>query len=344
MTREQNQRVGLAADQQHVELCEAADDHQRGRRGDGRTRLADGRVIDHGQRQQGAEQDLHDPEQLGVDAAVHQDKALHAMMLGGVQVRQVVDDHEVEHRGDEHAQQVLETEQHGVAQRTVGPGVGGHQHQDEYGKAVGEGHDDEHRRQQGRVIGLAGDQEAENGTGTGGQDQAPDEGEKAGHGVVLVHLAFHHEPQVHRGDGDESVVEDDVPRKDRLEVVVGHGDDQAVGVTEIEHQNHQAADEQGDGEQRGQTPERLVQGLAEHGADGGHVERAGGGDDQEDGKDVRHAPDDLVVHAGNVVPLVLHIQNRAQGEPDERAQSAEQNPEAGTLAFSFAIVQHLFHG
>ena len=52
-------------------------------------------------------------------------------------------------------------------------------------------------------------------------------------------------------------------------------------------------------------------------ADGGDVEHAGGGDDEEDGEDVRDAPDDLVVHAGDDVAVVLEMQEGAEGRQHE---------------------------
>ena len=57
------------------------------------------------------------------------------MIFGAVQFGQVIDQHEVEHGGDEHAEQVLEPVQHDVAEFPVAAFVGRHQHQDENGQA-----------------------------------------------------------------------------------------------------------------------------------------------------------------------------------------------------------------
>jgi hypothetical protein len=124
-----------------------------------------------------------------------------------------------------------------------------HQHQDEEGEAKGERHDDKHRCHDRGIIGLPCHQEAEDGAGAGGQDQPPD---KRGHACSfgeIIHLAFHHHPQVHADHGHEAGVEHDVPGKDGLEVIVGHRHDQAIRATQVQYQYRQSADQQGNGEQ-----------------------------------------------------------------------------------------------
>ena len=51
------------------------------------------------------------------------------MIFGAVQVGQVIDDGEVEHRSHEHAEQVLQAAQHCIAQRPLVGVEGEHQHQ-----------------------------------------------------------------------------------------------------------------------------------------------------------------------------------------------------------------------
>jgi hypothetical protein len=142
-----------------------------------------------------------------------------------------------------------------------------HQYQDEDGQPERERHDNEHRGQQGCVIGLASHQETKDGAGTGGQDQAPDKCRKACRLGEAVHLSLHHHPQVDGDNDHEADVQEDVPGKDRLEVVVGHGNDQPVRAAQVEYQYREAADQQGYRQQAGQSRQRLVGGLPENGTD-----------------------------------------------------------------------------
>jgi hypothetical protein len=240
-------------------------------------------------------------------------------------------------------EQVLQALYHGIAQGAFGPAVAGHQHQQEDRQPEGEGHDDEHGRQQGGIIGLAGDQEAEDGAGTGGQCQAPDKGHHAHLLGVLVHAPFHHHPQVHADDDHEAGVEEDVPGEDGLEVVVGHGHDQAIGTTQVQHQDGETAHQQGDGQQAGQAGQRLVGRLAEHRADGGDIQRPGCGHDQEHREHMGDAPYDLVVHARDPVAAVLHVVGGSEGDGDDRTQKRQQAIVAGGAALDFTVMHHWFH-
>ena len=88
--------------------------------------------------------------------------------------------------------------------------------------------------------------------------------------------------------------------------------------------------------------EGLVGRLAEDRADRGDVERAGGGDDQEHREDVRRAPDDLVVHPGDVVAVVLHVEGGGQPRQHEQSDNTEQRVKA-RAAVDFPELYLLFH-
>ena len=83
-------------------------------------------------------------------------------------------------------------------------------------------------------IGIAGNQYAEDHSGTRRQNQAPGQREPAGGFDPAMHAPFHGDPEISQRDHHEPGVKDDVPGEDRFEIVVGDGDDQAVGSTEIE--------------------------------------------------------------------------------------------------------------
>jgi hypothetical protein len=99
------------------------------------------------------------------------------------------------------------------------------------------------------------------------------------------------------------------------------GDHQAVGATEVKHDHGEAAADHGQRQQSRQRGARLVELAAEHGAHRGDVEHAGRGHDQEDGEDMRQTPDDLVVHAGDDVAGVLHVERGT--DADRRDQAAD---------------------
>ena len=84
--------------------------------------------------------------------------------------------------------------------------------------------------------------------------------------------------------------------------------------------------------------ERLVELAAEHRGDRGDVERARGGDDQEYREHMRHAPDDPVAHAGDVVAVVLHVPGGAEAGEDQGAEHREQRQVGAAAAFDLAVL------
>ena len=109
---------------------------------------------------------------------------------------------------------------------------------------------------------------------------------------------------------------------------MGHGHQEPVRAPQVEHQDQEPADQERHREQAGQAPQGLVGALAEDGADGGDVERPGGGEDQEHGEDMGRPPHHRIVHAGDPVALVLHVERGQAAEPDDRRQDAEEAPVA----------------
>ena len=108
-----------------------------------------------------------------------------------------------------------------------------------------------------------------------------------------------------------------------------HRDEDAHGPSEVKHENHQTAGEQGDGQNAGEPRVRLVGEPVEDGGDRGDVERARGGDDEEHGEHVRRAPDDLIAHAGDDVAVLFHIERGAKAERQERDMQPDEPPEEG---------------
>ena len=342
LTGNERHGPGLTADDGDIHLGQAAEhDEQRGQHHQG-ARLAEAREQDD-QRDDAAEEYLPDPEHGGVNAAVQQDEAFNSVALGDVQIRQVVDHHEVEHGGDEHPEQVAQARKHHVAQFASGPAHGRHQHDQEDGQAVGEGHDDEHGRVHGGVVGVARHEEAEDRTGTGGEREAPEEGEHAGRFGEIVHAAFHHHPQVDDDHGEEAGVENDVPGKNGFEVVIDHGLEQPVRPTQVQHQHGETAGEQGDGQQAREPRQGFVHLAAEDRGDRGDIKRPRGRHDEEHREHMRRAPHDLVGHAGDPVTVVFHVQGREAADGKEGAENAEQGVEtrASTFDLSVVVVCHI---
>ena len=118
------------------------------------------------------------------------------------------------------------------------------------------------------------------------------------------------------------------------------GDDDPVRAAEIEHQHHQAAGEQRQRQQAGQRRACLIDRLAEHRTDRGDVEHAGGGDDHEDGKHVRHAPDDLVGHAGDGVAVFFHVMGSTESDRDQQRSADDQQPEVALFEARETIGVH----
>ena len=192
-------------------------------------------------------------------------------------------------------------------------------HDEEHREPPGEAHRDEQRRQQRRAVRRPGDEKREDRAGAGGQDDAPDERRESRGLRPGAKPRRHQRPQVDGDDREHARVQEHVPREHRREVVVRRGDDHAVGTAEVEHQHEQPAGEEREAQQPRQRRAGLVRGLSEHGTDRRDVEHAGGRDDHEDREDVRHAPDDLVVHAGDRVAVLLHeVRGRQAREHDQR--------------------------
>ncbi len=117
-----------------------------------------------------------------------------------------------------------------------------------------------------------------------------------------------------------------------------HGDDQPLGPPEIEHQHCEAAREQGDREQSGESGERLVERPAEHRGNRRDVQRARGRDDEEHRKHMRQPPDDAVAHPGNDMAIVLHRPGRAEARKYQDAEQGEQRREASAAAVDLAVL------
>ena len=118
---------------------------------------------------------------------------------------------------------------------------------------------------------------------------------------------------------------------------MGHGDNEPIRAPQIQHEHREPAGEQRDREHPRQPRQRLVHGLPEHRRGRGRVERAGRGHDQEHREHVGQPPHDPVVHAGDVVPLHVHVM---PGEaPDEHGQDEQHDQRgiAGAPAFNLAV-------
>ena len=120
------------------------------------------------------------------------------------------------------------------------------------------------------------------------------------------------------------------------------GDDDAVGTTEVEHDHGQTGGEHGNGQQAGERRARFVDRFAEHRTDRGDVEYARSGNDQEDGKDVGQSPDDLVVHAGDDVAGMFHIQRGSQADSGD--QSADEGKDVKEALFRAAVLFEMHGG
>ena len=261
------------------------------------------------------------------------------MLARDIEIGQVVDQYEVENRSDEHAKKIRKPLQHLVPQCTTGPPERGHQHQQENRQPQRERHDDEQGRQQRAVVMLACDEESEDRTGSGRQYQAPGECEQPGTPGVAVHAPLEHGPQINRDNGEKPRVEENIPGKDRLEVVVRHRDDQAVGPPEVEHQDGKPAGKQRDGKKSRKPSQRLVQIPPEHRGDRSHVERPGGRHDQKHREHVRSAPYDPVAHAGDIVAVMLHVPCGAKASPYQYGERPQQRVKTTAAALDFPVLR-----
>ena len=70
----------------------------------------------------------------------------------------------------------------------------------------------------------------------------------------------------------------------------------------------------------------MIGGLAEDGTDTGEVEGPGGGDDEEDGKEVGGTPDDLVGHPRDPVALMFHVPEGQAADAGHDRQERQQTP------------------
>ena len=103
-----NQRVSLAADNGDVHLRESTEnDHARGSR-DHSTRFAETGVEKNSQRHHVTEQNLSHPEQLGMNSPIHQDETFNTVVLGEIQVGQVIHGNKIKHSSDEDDLQTLQ--------------------------------------------------------------------------------------------------------------------------------------------------------------------------------------------------------------------------------------------
>ena len=245
--------------------------------------------------------------------------------------------HQVQRRGDEHAEQARHAPAHGVVQVQVVPPVQAGLHDQEHRQPPAEREHDEQRGQQCRLVGLACHQEAEDRAGAGGEHEAPHQRRHAGRLGPAVPASLEHRPQVHDDDRGHARVEEHVPGEHRAEVVVGGRHDHAVGAAQVEHQHHQAAAQQRQREQPRQRRARLVHRLAEHRADRGHVQHARGGHDHEDRKHVRQAPHHLVVHAGDDVAVRLHVVRGSQAEAATAPPRATSSQKLRALGSIFMV-------
>ncbi len=121
-----------------------------------------------------------------------------------------------------------------------------------------------------------------------------------------------------------------VPGKDRLEVVIRHGDDQAIGATQVKHQDHKPPTSSASASRPTSAP-TVCNLLAENRCNRGHIQCAGSGDDQEHSEHVRHAPDDLVVHAGHNVAMVFHVDVGSE-QPHASSNQAAAPPTAARIS------------
>jgi len=112
---------------------------------------------------------LAQPEHLRVDnRPCSRNKALEPRGVGDIQVREVIDGNEIEHRGDEHAEAGLLRRPNTTVAKFPGPSqrMPAMSTTRKSRKTELEGHDDEHGRDDRRVIGFTRHQETEDGAGT----------------------------------------------------------------------------------------------------------------------------------------------------------------------------------
>ena len=190
ISREDRKRVCLTADDNYIYLRQAAHDDHSGRQRDHAAIFSGCRVIEQGQRGQATNNDLTDPEHGGVDTAIAQDEGFDPVMFRGVQVRQVLHGGEIQDSGDEDAKQVFQVLDCRITQGPVSSVATDHQDQNENRQPERERHNDEHGCHDGGVIGLAGNEKAEDGTGACGQRQTPDKGNHTRKPGIAVHTPF----------------------------------------------------------------------------------------------------------------------------------------------------------
>ena len=254
-------------------------------------------------------------------------------MRARIEPRDVLHDGQEQRRQREDREQAAELADH-FLRHQLGARLAAHHDQHEHGEgeAVEEGRGDEQGRHDRGIVEFARDQEAEDRAGAGRENEAPGEGEPAdrlSERGVLRGAPIHHCEEVGRHDRHETRVEIDVPGEDRFEIVLQDRDDQPFRSAEIKHEHGQPARQQRDGENARESRIGLVGQPVEHRRDRGDIERARRRDDQEHREDMRQAPDDLVVHAGDDMAVLFHVERGAEAQRDKNDMQADQRPEAG---------------
>src|ERR1700693_5099941 len=175
--REEVQRIGLAADDNDVYLRKAADQEQGRGNGDRSTALAEPRCGKSGQRQNAADKNLTDPEYRRVDAALEQEKALNPVMLGGVEVGQMMQGGKVEDGQREDCQKAAKLPRHLVGHEVLASLLTrDREREDSEGQAVEQRGSDKQRRHDGGVVRLARDEPAEDAARPCRENEPPDQG------------------------------------------------------------------------------------------------------------------------------------------------------------------------
>ena len=307
LAREDGHGEGLPPDDDHIDARQPPQDHQTASPRDPAPIPAVHGMKEDAKGRQQAQDHPAKPEGQGIAAAADQIERHQIVILGAIELGQEIDEDEEQNGRDEDTHEALESIDNIGTEGALVLGKGEHEHQHENRQPIKEGHDDEHGRQYGGVVGLTGDDETENRARASGQQETPDEGKGPGGIVVSPEAAIDHGHQIGDDDGDKSRIEDDVPGKDGAKVIAGHGHDQTIGSSQIQNQDHEAPNQQRHRQEGGETAQGLIGRFPEDGADTGDIEGTGGGNDEEDGKDMGQTPDHFIVHARDPVALVLHV-------------------------------------
>src|SRR3989338_9804598 len=127
------QRIGLPADDEHIQQREAAQNHHQRSRNH-TPGFAQAWMEDQQQRQDISEHTITPPEQLRVNATIGQNEALETGLMREIQVGHVISHDQIQSAYDENTQQVLLAPQDGRIEYLVVPRINGGLPDEKYGQ------------------------------------------------------------------------------------------------------------------------------------------------------------------------------------------------------------------